>query len=130
VLYIAYGICDSIALEDNDFAEEQQVASNTDFTMSLVFRSSQIRICLGVNVSFISDIAWATEIKLRAERRTGQLLREMERAGQRRPRHGGGVSSLSDTPTLGELGHLPRPVLRLAEARGHPYAEFAKRGFH
>lgn len=46
----------------------------------------------------------ATQIKLTAERRVGELLVEMEAGRERRPSRGGGVSSLKDTPTLKSLG--------------------------
>lgn len=45
-------------------------------------------------------IAWATEIKIRAERRTGELLREMARGEQRRGR-GGDQKSTSSRADVG-----------------------------
>jgi hypothetical protein len=47
-------------------------------------------------------IVWATEIKIRAERRTGELLRELAKSGQRRGR--GQMSPGDDISKLKDFG--------------------------
>ena len=55
-------------------------------------------------------VAWATEIKLRAERRTGELLRETAKTGERRtaahgrPRKGSSAEEAFKATTLKTLG--------------------------
>jgi hypothetical protein len=47
-------------------------------------------------------ILWATEIKVRAERRAGEMLRQAAEHGERH--HRGRVEAESKPPTLGDLG--------------------------
>lgn len=47
---------------------------------------------------------WATDIRLRAERKAGQLLTEMAENGERRTRGGDSESSVGKLPKLADLG--------------------------
>ena len=52
-------------------------------------------------------IAWATEIKVRAERRAGELLQQTQKAKRGPDKHGSGQRSqraTSEAKTLSEIG--------------------------
>jgi protein gp37 len=76
-------------------------------------------------------IQWATEIKIRAERRTGQLLKETAATGQRQTQARGGstVSPRRDTvpPTLKDLGITRNQSSDWQKLAALPEKEFERR---
>jgi hypothetical protein len=62
-------------------------------------------------------IAWATDIRLRAERRAGQLLAEMADSGEREGK--GRREQMSPAVTLNDLG-----VSRMQSSRWQRLADF------
>jgi hypothetical protein len=75
-------------------------------------------------------IVWATEIKLRAERRAGELLDELAKLGQRHTQRKGGstVSARSDTvPTLEKLGITRDQASDWQKLAALPEREFERR---
>ncbi len=77
-------------------------------------------------------IRWATEIKIRAERRAGEMLRELAEVGQRqrqsdgRPRKASHAVTLS-APTLRALGVTRRQSADWQQVAGIPEPEFERR---
>lgn len=59
---------------------------------------------------------WVSEIKLRAERRAGEMLREMAARGERHD--GRNLGSHAATPELDDLGIDKYDLAPLAEGRG------------
>jgi hypothetical protein len=62
-------------------------------------------------------IAWATNIRFRAARKAGQLLKEMAEKDERDRGHGDRKSGLQDAPPkLSDLGVIKNAILPLAKA--------------
>jgi hypothetical protein len=66
----------------------------------------------------------ACEIRLRAERRAGQLLSGMDRAGRGRPEKMSDDTTLSPTPTLSDLGVSRDQSSKWQQLAAVPEAEF------
>ena len=75
-------------------------------------------------------VAWATEIKVRAERRCGQMLRESAERGERatpeKSRRTDLVASCDGVPTLADLGLTRSQSSRYQKLAEIPEAQFEK----
>ena len=74
-------------------------------------------------------VEWATEVKVRAERRTGQLLKETAERGERATKDQGGSGSnqhkqvshrVTPAPTLADLGISRNELSRYQQLAADP----------
>ena len=71
-------------------------------------------------------IRWATEIKLRAERRVGELLAETERAKGGNPKLTPTLEAWVGNPTLAEVGITPKQSSQFQAIASIPEQQFEK----
>lgn len=115
----------SVSLVRYDAARQALAAAHSVDEVKEIRDKAQALAAYARQANDTAMVEWVTEIKVRAERRAGELLRDMEERGERRGRGGNQKSNSHDESlTLAELGVSENQSARWQKLAAVPEEKF------